>query len=236
MNACAVIVAAGTGRRMGNELGDKLWIKVAGEPVLAHTWRRLEDCPDVRELRIVINPRLAGKIKDLATRHGFRKPYELVAGGAERQDSVWNGLQALPAQADLVAVQDGARPCTAPELISQCLLAASRSGAAVAAAPVTDTIKESSDGEIIARHLDRRKLWAVSTPQAFHTSILRHALEEARLQGRQYTDDSAACEGIGQSVQLVPVQEPNPKLTVPADLAYVELLLRDRFGIKFPEL
>jgi 2-C-methyl-D-erythritol 4-phosphate cytidylyltransferase len=163
---------------------------------------------------------------ELAAQFHFEKSFRLVAGGAERQDSVWNGLEALSSGAEIVAIQDAARPCTSERLILATITAARETGAAVAAQPVTDTIKESTDGRIISRTVDRSKLWSVQTPQTFRVEVIRRALAEARRRGLVVTDDTAACELIGQPVQLVTGFEPNPKVTKPGDLAYVETLLR----------
>jgi 2-C-methyl-D-erythritol 4-phosphate cytidylyltransferase len=221
----AIIVAAGRGTRMGPGQ-DKLFLEVAGRPVVAHTWQRFEDAPGIGEIIVVARPGLESALAELAGRFGLRKPHRIVAGGAERQDSVWNGLEAVAPGTELVAVQDGARPCTRVALIEATLTAAQSTGAAVAAARVTDTIKESGDGKFITRTVDRAKLWAVQTPQTFRVDILRRALAEVRQRGLLVTDDTAACEVIGQPVELVADAAPNPKVTVPADLAYVELLLR----------
>ena len=150
----------------------------------------------------------------------------LVAGGKERQDSVWNGLAALSPGAEIVAIQDAARPCTSQALIAATVAAARETGAAVAAQAVTDTIKESRDGNLIERTLDRSRLWAVQTPQTFRVEIIRRALSEVRQRGLLVTDDTAACELIGQPVQLVVSAQPNPKVTRPEDLGYVEAVLR----------
>jgi 2-C-methyl-D-erythritol 4-phosphate cytidylyltransferase len=150
-----------------------------------------------------------------------------VVGGAERQDSVWNGLEALSPAAEIVAIQDAARPCTSGELIAVTVEAARETGAAVAAQPVTDTIKESPDGKLIERTLDRSKLWAVQTPQTFRVEVIRHAISAARQKQLIFTDDTAACELIGQPVRLVSSVSPNPKVTVPGDLPLVEALLRN---------
>jgi 2-C-methyl-D-erythritol 4-phosphate cytidylyltransferase len=224
MNA-AVIVAAGKGTRMGPD-ADKLFLQVAGEPVVAHTWRRFNNAASIGEIILVVRDGLQSAFQLIARECGFTKPHRIVIGGQERQDSVWNGLQALSPAADVVAIQDGARPCTDRDLIEAILAAARETGAAVAATPVTDTIKQSADGKFIGQTLDRSKLWAVQTPQAFRVEILRRALEEVRRLGAAVTDDTAACELIGQPVRLVKSHAPNPKVTVPADLAYIELLLR----------
>ena len=147
-------------------------------------------------------------------------------GGKERQDSVWSGLEAISSTATVVAIQDGARPCTPLDLIEAVVVAAGAHGAAVAAQRVTDTIKQSDDGQVVARHLDRSRLWAVQTPQAFQVGVIRRALAAVRERGLVVTDDTAACELIGQPVQLVESSAPNPKVTVPADLPYLELLMR----------
>jgi len=139
---------------------------------------------------------------------------------------VSNGLAALGAGAELVAIHDGARPCPSQELILETIQSAREFGAAVAAQRITDTIKESADGSIISRTVDRSKLWSVQTPQAFRVDVIRRAVAAAHKQGLKLTDDTAACELIGQSVRLVESKQPNPKVTVPADLPFIESLLR----------
>ena len=163
---------------------------------------------------------------DLAEKWGFTKPHRLVVGGKERQDSVWNGLDALDPGTEMVAIHDGARPCTAERLIADTIEAARTLGAAVAARRVSDTIKESDSGHLIARTVERARLWAVQTPQTFRVEVIRRALAAVRQGGLLVTDDAAACELIGHPVTLIEGVAPNPKVTVPADLPYVELLLR----------
>jgi 2-C-methyl-D-erythritol 4-phosphate cytidylyltransferase len=224
MNA-AIIVAAGKGTRMGAKV-DKLWLEVAGRPVVAHTWQQFNDAASIHEIIVVVREGLAGHFTDLAEKFDFVKPYRLVVGGAERQDSVWNGLAALGPKAEIVAIQDGARPCTTAELIAETIAAARETGAAVAAQPVADTLKETADGKLISRTVDRSKLWAVQTPLTFRVEIIRRAIREARAKNLVLTDDTAACELIGQPVRLVRSATPNPKVTVPADLPFIESLLR----------
>lgn len=221
----AIIVAAGRGTRMGPNV-DKLFLEVAGRPVVAHTWQRFEDCAAIGEIILVVREGMQSAFGEMLRQFGFRKAVRFVAGGRERQDSVWHGLEALSPRAELVAIQDGARPATTPELITATLAAARESGAAVASQRVTDTIKESSDGRTISGHLDRARLWAVQTPQTFRVEVIRRALALVREKGLLVTDDTAACEGIGQPVRLVESAAPNPKVTVPSDLPAIELLLR----------
>jgi 2-C-methyl-D-erythritol 4-phosphate cytidylyltransferase len=221
----ALIVAAGKGTRMGPNV-DKLFLELDGRPVVAHTWRRFEEAACIDEIVLVVREGMQTGFAELARRYGFRKKFQLVAGGAERQDSVWNGLAALSAAAEIVAIQDAARPCTSARLIAATIEAARETGAAVAAQAITDTIKESSDGQLIERTLDRSRLWAVQTPQTFRVELIRRALAEVRQRGLLVTDDTAACELIGQPVRLVACPEPNPKVTRPEDVPYIEQLLR----------
>jgi 2-C-methyl-D-erythritol 4-phosphate cytidylyltransferase len=221
----AVIVAAGKGTRMGPG-SDKLFLVAAGRPIIAHTWLRFDEVPLIDEIVLVVRNGMQSAFDELATTLPLRKPYRLMAGGAERQDSVWNGLQELSSECELVAIQDGARPCTSVDVIKATIAAAREIGAAVAAQRVTDTIKESGDGKLIKRHLDRSHLWSVQTPQTFRLEVIRRALAAAREKGLLLTDDTAACELIGQPVKLVESLEPNPKVTLPSDLPYLELILK----------
>lgn len=221
----AIIVAAGKGSRMGPNV-DKLFFEVAGRPVVAHTWQRFNDAKCIDEIVLVARDEMQSAFQELATKYGFKKTFRLVVGGPERQDSVWNGLETLSEEAEVVAIQDAARPCTTEELIAATIDAAREMGAAVAAQPVTDTIKESTDGENISHTIDRSKLWAVQTPQTFRVAIIRGAIAAARAKGLNLTDDTAACELVGQRVKLVSSVSPNPKVTVAGDLPYIEALLR----------
>ena len=221
----AVIVAAGKGARMGPGV-DKLFLEVAGRPVVAHTWQRFDNAACIDEVILVVRDTMQPAFTALAEKFFFKKPYRLIVGGKERQDSVWNGLQALDPAAEIVVIQDGARPCTSEKLIADTVRAAREVGAGVAAQRVTDTIKESDGGTRVARTVDRSRLWAVQTPQTFRVEVIRRALAAVRQKGLLVTDDTAACELIGQPVELVGSAAPNPKVTVAADLPYLELLLR----------
>ncbi|HWQ90094.1 MAG TPA: 2-C-methyl-D-erythritol 4-phosphate cytidylyltransferase, partial [Clostridia bacterium] len=192
---------------------------------VAHTWRTFDAADSIQELVLVVRSGMEADFHDLAKKYQFEKPYRLVPGGKERQDSVWNGLEALSSESDLVAIQDGARPCTSQNLIAITLAAAAVTGAAVAAQAVTDTVKQSADGRYVDRTLDRSKLWAVQTPQVFQVEVIRRALGFVRDKDLAVTDDTAACEMIGQRVELVVSAEANPKVTRPEDLPYIEWLL-----------
>ncbi|MDI9402067.1 MAG: 2-C-methyl-D-erythritol 4-phosphate cytidylyltransferase [Limisphaerales bacterium] len=227
MKAAAIIVGAGRGVRMGGEI-DKIFLEVDGAPLIVHTWRRFQSLPFISKIVLVVRPGVEKEFYSLATEYGLeQKPFSLVAGGAERQDSVWNGLLAVKEEGyDLVAIQDAARPCTPLAAIEKAFQTAAQYGAAVLAQRVTDTIKESCDGQMVDRTLDRSLLWAVQTPQVFQTKVIYKAIAAAIQRGEKLTDDTAACEMIGQKVYLVESTRPNPKATNPDDLPYIEMLLR----------
>jgi len=220
----AILVAAGKGVRMG---ADKLWLEIAGRPVIAHTWKNFNDAKCVDEIILIVRDGTQEKFSKLAKKFHFQKSFRIVVGGTERQDSVWNGLEALSPKTEIVAIHDAARPCTTEALIAATIEAARKTGAAVAAQQITDTIKESADSKTILRTLDRSKLWSVQTPQTFRVEIIRRAISAARAKNLIFTDDTAACELIGQPVQLVPSMTPNPKVTMPGDLAFIETLLKN---------
>src|SRR5580698_7982958 len=118
----AIIVAAGKGTRMGPNI-DKLFLEVAGRPVVAHAWQRFVQANDIDEIVMVVRQGMQSAFQELATQYGLNKPFRLVVGGAERQDSVWNGLEALTPATEIVAIQDGARPCTSAAIISATIAA-----------------------------------------------------------------------------------------------------------------
>lgn len=207
---------------------DKLFLEVAGKPIVVHTWRRFAEAKCVDEIVLVVRDGMQAAFEEMADKFSLKKkPYRLVSGGKERQDSVWNGLECVAPTVEIVAIQDAARPCTSEALIEATIAAARETGAAVAAQAMTDTIKESADGKLIERTLDRSRLWTVQTPQTFRVSVIRRALEEVRRKRLLVTDDTAACELTGQPVRLVVSAQPNPKVTRPEDLPYITALLEN---------
>ncbi len=204
---------------------DKLFLELAGRPVVAHTWQRLNDANCIDEIILVVRDGMQDVFTVLAKDYNFNKPFRFALGGKERQDSVWNGLQQLSSASQIVAIQDGARPLTSEAVLIETIAAARETGAAVAAQRVTDTIKESRDGTTVSGHLQRDRLWAVQTPQTFRVEVIRRALAAVREQKLQVTDDTAACELIGQSVRLIESTSPNPKITTPTDLQYAAALI-----------
>jgi len=150
-----------------------------------------------------------------------------VPGGAERSHSVRNALAAA-GDAERVVVHDAARPLAAPELVERCLAALDRAEAAIAAAPVTDTTKEAGPDGVVVRTLDRSRLWAVQTPQAFRRAALAAALDQPDEVLARATDDASLVEARGGRVVVVESPRENLKVTTPLDLRVAELLLADR--------
>lgn len=157
------------------------------------------------------------------------KTEKVVGGGDTRQESVWAGLRELSASMDYVLIHDAARPLVPPRLIESCAAAARAHGAAIAAMPVSDTLKRAT-GELIADTVDRSGLWAAQTPQAFRVAVITEAYERARSEGTVATDDASLVEAMGRSVKLVMGSPRNIKITYPRDLALAEALMRSENG------
>ena len=207
--------------------GDKMFLDIAGLPLLGHTWRRFDLLSEADEIILVTRDDVRPALEDLAKRINAQKPWQLVAGGVERQDSVWNGVNATTAESEIIAIQDGARPCTPLAAIQLALVTAREMGAAVLARRMADTLKRGDgEGQIVGT-VDRENLWTVQTPQVFRREIILAALAKVRDEGLSITDDTAACEALGQSVKLVECDQPNPKATTPAVLPYIESLLAE---------
>ena len=219
----AVIVAAGSASRMGGI--DKVMAPLGGEPMVVRTVRQFQNCDAIREIVIVTRADLMIPISDLC--HGFDKVKAVVVGGNSRDESVWQGLNALSDKVKLVAVQDGARPFADWQLIDRVVRCANSYGAAAPAIPVKDTIKIVKGG-IVASTPNRSELQAVQTPQVFDFDMLRGALQKAKADGAAITDDCSAVERLGMSVRIVAGDEKNIKITTPLDLKIAELLLEEQ--------
>ncbi len=218
----AIIVAAGSGTRMGF---DKLLASLGGAPVILHTLRAFQTCPEVDEIVVVASPDRQEVIQRLADDAGLTKLRAFVPGGAERHLSVWAGIQAVAPDCDYVAVHDGARPLIHPSQISRCLAKARETGAAASARPVSETLKRADGSGRVCGSVDRAGLWIMETPQVFARPLLVQAYEAVLREGLLVTDEVSALEGLGHPVWLVDNPTPNPKITWPPDLAVAERLL-----------
>jgi 2-C-methyl-D-erythritol 4-phosphate cytidylyltransferase len=230
-NAAAVIVAAGRGERFG--AAGKCLAPLAGRPLLAYALDAAEAASTVSEVVVVAGSHTQADISDLVAAGPWRKPVQIVLGGAERQHSVAHGVSATSDNCDVVVVHDAARPLVVAAAFDRCAVAAYEIGAAILAAPVADTIKKVRAGQIVAT-VPRHDLWAAQTPQAFRRAALLDALSSDTAKNQTFTDEAGLFEALGQPVGVVPNEEPNPKITRPGDLRLVEALLnmRSRLDIR----
>ena len=222
----AIIAAAGQGTRLGGKRA-KQFQELGGIPVIIHTLRRFERSATIADVIVVLPSSETSSFLALASRYELRKLARVVAGGESRTESIWRGLQAIRATtAEIVAVHDGVRPFVSPEEIDRTVRAAEETGAAILAAPATDTIKEVEGGRV-RRTLERAALWHAQTPQCFRYELLRRAYEKAIAAHLEATDDSALVEQLGVAPSIVEGHARNIKITRPEDIALAEILLRD---------
>jgi 2-C-methyl-D-erythritol 4-phosphate cytidylyltransferase len=225
-----LIPAAGMGRRMGSER-NKLLLTLLGKPLLAWTLLAAEEARDISWIGIMGQIADQPDFKAILAELSLSKPVQLILGGETRQESVYNGLQALPAAAERVLIHDGARCLATPQLLDRCAAALMDCPGLIAAVPVKDTIKVVDETGIIQDTPDRRQLWAAQTPQGFEVQLLKQCHNQGRDSGWEVTDDAALFERCGLPVRIVEGEETNLKVTTPVDLAIAEFILRQRLGI-----
>ncbi len=222
----ALIVAAGRGHRLGGPI-PKQYRLLDGVPILRRTAEALRRHASMRAVFVVINPADRALYDEAMSGLGLPEP---VAGGASRQESVRNGLEAIVSVApERVLIHDGVRPFVAPDVIGAVIGALDRVPGAVVGVPVTDTLKR-CNGAIVTGTVDRADLWRAQTPQGFrYDAILgAHRLAQTAHRGRDFTDDCAVAELAGLAIEMVPGSEENFKITTEADLLRAEALLRER--------
>lgn len=222
----AVIVAAGSSRRMGGV--DKIMAELGGQSVIAHTIRAFEESECIDEIVVVTRQKLIAPIQQQIDLYGFTKVAQVIQGGDTRMDSVRLGLQAIRKDAILAAIQDGARPLVTETIIQTVVTQAQRCHAAAPGVPVKDTIKQTDETGRVVASPERAALRAVQTPQVFDRDLLLAAWEKAQRDGNTYTDDCGAMEGLGVPVYLTEGSEENLKITTPLDLILAEEILRRR--------
>jgi len=226
VNAGAVIAAAGKGRRMGVGT-NKVLLSFFGRPLLFWSLKPFLDCPAIGPIAVVAAESEVDKVKSMLREFlPAIEQLQVIAGGRERQDSVFNGLIALP-HTEVVCVHDGARPLASMDLIQQGIKSALAWGAAVPVVPVKDTIKLVRSG-VVAETLPREDLRAVQTPQCFRRELLMQAYQKAITEGFRGSDDASLVERLGIVVHTFPGETENLKVTTPEDLEIVEALLRRR--------
>ncbi len=220
-----IIAAAGAGRRMKADR-PKQFLALEGVPILVLTLRKFDASPLVDHIVIASPHDSVDEVRKMAVQAGLSSPVMAIEGGERRQDSVAIGLRNLEPDSDLVVVHDGVRPFVSLEDIAAVTTEAGRTGAAILAIPVTDTVKEVQRDEVKST-LRRERLVLVQTPQVFRTSILNEAFALARRDGYYGTDESSLVERMGHPVTVVRGSERNIKITRPSDLTLARFLLEE---------
>ena len=225
MNVHVLVPAAGSGSRLDGDIR-KQYLELGGQPVLVRTLARLAGLPQVTAIHLIVPEEdVAFCRSELVERYRLDKIGAVIVGGAERQDSVRNGLEACgAANQDVILVHDGVRPFFPQDQIGPLVQLAAMEGAALLAVPAQDTIKEVFDGRVRST-LDRSLLWQVQTPQAFRCDRIREAHRRAHASGYTGTDDASLIEWCGWPVAVLPGHPHNIKITTPADLALARALL-----------
>jgi 2-C-methyl-D-erythritol 4-phosphate cytidylyltransferase len=226
MTCHLLIPAAGSGKRMGADC-NKLLLPLLGKPILQWTLEAAISSKSIAWIGVMGQPHDYPEFQKIFNEISQLKPIRLIRGGASRQASVFNGLQALPADCDRVLIHDGARCLATPELFDRCDASFQTMQGFIAAVPVKDTIKV-VNGLTIVDTPNRDQLWAAQTPQGFQLELLKNAHLTALEQGWEVTDDAALLEKVGLAVQIVMGEETNLKVTTPQDLAIAEFILKQR--------
>jgi len=228
MTAVAIVPAAGSGSRLGARL-PKQYLAIDGVPVLVHTLRVLARARALAGLVVVVPAERVAGTRALLARHRLPRTASVVAGGAHRQESVWNGLQSIAVDVRWVVVHDGVRPFVGAAVIARVLEAARARGAATCGLPVRETVKRVREA-MVEDTLDREGLWLVQTPQAFRRELLWEAHDKARRDGFVGTDDAALVERLGARVAMVMGAPENLKITTRDDLRAARRFIRAATG------
>ncbi|TXK78126.1 2-C-methyl-D-erythritol 4-phosphate cytidylyltransferase [Paenibacillus sp. N3.4] len=221
-----VIVAAGKGSRM-RTAESKQYLQLGQKPILVHTLQLFQNIQIVDEIILIVGRDDVDRCRGYVQDYALSKVTHVEAGGAERQDSVKRGLDALQKDTEWVLVHDGVRPFVNIEHVFGCIAEAKEHGAAVLAVPVKDTIKIVNDAKQIQSTPDRRSLWAIQTPQAFRLTLLQEAHEKAQRDSFIGTDDAMLVERLGTTVHVVEGDYYNIKITTPEDLPWAEWILHN---------
>ena len=222
----AIIVAAGSSRRMGF---DKLFALLDGKPVLWHSLKAFSDSREIDEILIVTREDQMDAVEKLVGHEKLKKVKKVIGGGPERHISVWNGLQAVEAHdSEFIAIHDGARPLTTPKLIKSCLDLARIHGAACCASQIPDTVKRASIEQMVTDSVERTGLWAMQTPQFFSSGLILQAYASLMAKHEMVTDEVSAVQKMGKKIALLKNEDWNFKITFPHDLELAEHVLELR--------
>ena len=222
----AVIVAAGKGKRMGPDIS-KQFLPLCGKEILTHTVEVFEEADRIRDIVLVTGTDSLQDVQDMVREYGWQKVISVVAGGKERQDSVWNGLQAISEDTEIVLIHDGVRPFVTEEILDLSIETAVEMGGCAAGVPAKDTIKVCNSENIAVDTPDRSTLWQIQTPQTFRKELIVKAYEQAKAEGFLGTDDASLAENSGYSVKVIMGSYRNIKITTKEDLLIGEAFLKE---------
>jgi len=222
MNKYLIVVAGGSGKRMGAEL-PKQFLELAGKPVLMHTILNFYAFDNSLKIILVLPENQIDYWQQLIIHHKFSITHQIVAGGTERYYSVKNGLKLVEPDS-IVAIHDGVRPFVSHQTITNCFKTASENGNAVPVIPVSDSVRKIEIAS--SRIVDRSKLRLVQTPQVFNSSNIKQAYENKF--SLEFTDDASVLEKEGFIINLVEGNQENIKITTPFDLILGEALLEEK--------
>jgi 2-C-methyl-D-erythritol 4-phosphate cytidylyltransferase/2-C-methyl-D-erythritol 2,4-cyclodiphosphate synthase len=228
MKVSAIIVAAGSGTRLGLET-PKAFVPINGATLLSYVLRTIRAVEALDEMVLAVPSGTHQLARAEVNAAGLQIPVKITEGGRERQDSVRLGLRLTSAESELIVIHDAARPFATPEMFSSCIAAATQSGGSIVAIPVADTLKQVAHGTVIST-AGRDGLWQAQTPQSFHRELLIKAHERAQREHITVTDDAHLCEYIGVKLQVVQGSVSNLKITTPDDLRLGEAIAR--FGFR----
>jgi len=226
LKASAIIVAAGSGVRLGSSV-PKAFVKIGGRTMLSYSLATVRQVSSIDEVVITVPAGFENAARAEVAAAGLGMPVKIAPGGIERQDSVRIALELTSAESELVIVHDAARPLATPANFEECLGAAARTGGAIAAIPVADTLKHVADGAISAT-VARAGLWQAQTPQAFRRDLLVTAHQRAVSEKIVATDDADLVERTGARVEVVEASTENIKITTRSDLEIVEAIIAAR--------
>lgn len=226
----AVIPAAGQGKRLGGDI-KKQFLALCDLPVAVHTLTAFQNSPLIDDIICIASKEDLSFFERLVSDHSLTKVAKILPGGERRQDSVWAGVSYLGGWSDLndfIVVHDGVRPLVTSQLIEKVIEAAKEEGSAVAALPVTDSLKQVSSDKMILKSLPRENVWVMQTPQVFRLEILMQAYRRAAQERLEATDEATLVENLGRPIRCVEGSIENIKITLPPDLEMAEAFLRAR--------
>lgn len=228
MKSSVIIPAGGVGKRFGAQV-PKQFVELSGIPILIHTIRIFDTVEDVDSIVVAVHNEWFTHTKEIIKKYNCEKVKEIIIGGQERQDSVFNGLLTETVkQSEIVLVHDAVRPFVSPSLVQKIINETEDFGAVIPGIPPKETVKEKSSKGLVVRTLERNKLSLIQTPQGFWTDIITSAFRKAKEANFQGTDEASLVEFIGYKVTIIDGEDENIKITTPFDLKVAELIMQEK--------